>query len=187
MYTFTRSARHHSSRRASRMECAPSYAALLLSSLALASPTASAQAPGPLPVASLSEGARIRVTPSHRIAGLQADGMVIGTVQRVTSDSITFATAASAPITLAFAQVAALETSEGTRRRRKRGMSLGLAVGALGGGLLGLSGGDGFIFSAEEAAVIGAAMFGVMGSVAGGLIGLGVTSDVWRPVVRFSW
>lgn len=52
---------------------------------------------------------------------------------------------------------------------------------------MGLASGDGFILSAEEAALFGAVVFGVMGTAAGGLIGLATTTDRWETVSVGPW
>lgn len=181
MHTFARTVQHSSSQ-PSILSRGLGVAAASLLVLALAATTAGAQSTVPLPLASLAEGARVRIKAAHGTAGMPSDAAIIGTVRRVTADSLTFVAEASTPITLPLTQIARLDASEGRRRRGNRGMGVGFAVGALSGGLLGYSGGDGYIFTKGEAALFGAAVFGALGTVAGGLIGLTITTDAWRPV-----
>ncbi len=181
MNTVTRSV-FHTSMSSARPSLLLGVATVVLSAFALTASTARAQSTVPLPLASLSEGARVRITAVHGAAGLPSDAAFIGTVQRVTADSVSFVAQTSAPITLALSQIETLQAAIGVRRYGKRGLGIGLATGVLGGGLFGYATGDGYFFTKDEAMLFGATVFGVLGAAAGGLIGLSITGDAWRPV-----
>lgn len=75
------------------------------------------------------------------------------------------------------------------RQERKilKGMSRGFLVGGGIGAALGLSSGDDppgfFSSSAEDKAIMGAALFGAVGTIVGFVVGAVTEYDVWGPVV----
>lgn len=155
---------------------------VVLSLAALSGSVVQGQAVVPPSLSALTEGTRVRVTVVSRPPGLPDTRPIVGAVRRVTADSITLMTGSPGTVTLVLTEIAKLEVSDGMRRRWKRGMGLGLAAGAATGATLGSLDAEGFLGSREAAVAIGAVVYGVIGTVAGGLIGLGTTTERWRPV-----
>ncbi|UCC73171.1 MAG: hypothetical protein JSV86_00990 [Gemmatimonadota bacterium] len=131
----------------------------------------------------LSVGDKVRVRAQH------GEGRWwVGTVSDLGSDTLRIQRENS-PNTLAFpyAMIGELEVSRG---RGKSNFLPGLAYGALGGAvivgsMMFLSGGDPDAYigrTAEEKALIGAAVGGVLGAVLGGFFGALSHADRWEEV-----
>ncbi len=155
--------------------------AMLLSPLVLSASLLHAQVASPTVTRTLSEGSRVRVTPTYRQPQLDAES-VVGEIRQVTRDSLSIVWGEAQTLTLGLAQIARLDVRQGTRTNGKRGMLFGLLAGATAGVVLGLAdGGDGY-FSADELALGAGVVLGTLGAAAGGVIGLVVRTDNWQPV-----
>ncbi|MEJ7813164.1 MAG: hypothetical protein WKG32_22330 [Gemmatimonadaceae bacterium] len=155
----------------------PSLPSAILAALLLAGATGLAAQARTLP--SLEPGARVRVTAPSLSRGLR-----VGTVAGVRGDSLDLKVAGrDTTVTVSASELTRLEVSRGQRRQGRKGMGMGLLIGAAGGAVLGYASGDdesGFIaFSAGEKAVLSGVVFGVLGTVIGGLAGLSSQTDRW--------
>lgn len=136
------------------------------------------------PLSSLSEGARVRITPRPGASRLANDERMIGTVRRVSADSFTYFSRMTGAETLAFSQVALLETSDGRGHYGKYGMGVGFVAGAAVGVAMVLA--EPLLSPNFPLALYGAAIVGGVGALAGGLIGVATPRELWRPVALAS-
>jgi hypothetical protein len=125
------------------------------------------------------------------------DKMQTATVVSSSSESLVFRlNAGSAPQTLSTATITRMDVSTGTRAHKLMGALIGLATGALVGGIVGYAtwqrptcknpnGGFGCIaldFGRSGDAAFAAGGVGILGTFAGMLIGARHT-DTWAPVI----
>ena len=116
----------------------------------------------------VAAGSRIRVTAPAVLLDSAS-----GTVVSVTADSLQFRRS-GIWTTIALADVTRLDVRTGTRSHG----FLGIGLGFLGGAIVGtvMSGPDDPGFSAYSA------LFGIVGGLAGGIVGLMATTERWEPV-----
>lgn len=122
------------------------------------------------------EGSRVRLT----VPGHPLDGRV-ALLDGIQDDAVTVRplldTAES--VRIERRRISRIEMWEGRHGNALRGMVIGAGAGALGGAIAGLASGDGFIFTKEEAAGMGALLFGAAGAVGGLMIGATIMTDRW--------
>jgi hypothetical protein len=160
----------------------PLCLALLALALAVGAPVVTAQQPLPL-----EPDQRVRISSSG------ARGVFM--VQTVGSGELMVAEVASGRVfTMATGSITRLDVSRGPRPRSAgfgRGFAIGFTGGALVGIVTGLADGDDvcepgswcfFQMSAEEKALAGAVGFGVLGGLAGGIIGAAWPGERWQRI-----
>lgn len=128
----------------------------------------------------LDAGARVRVTSPQD--GLKRE---IATVVGVRGDSLAV-TGRSGSRTIAFSNVTSLEVSRGRRSMFMRDTALGFGVGALAGAVIGVVSYEECTecwfgpSSVSESAMMGGAVLGAMGLVAGALVGVFDRAERWE-------
>jgi hypothetical protein len=123
------------------------------------------------------DGLRVRVTAP--LLGLEHH---VGSITRVDGDSIWLANGASAPTSLSISQVTLLEVG-----RRSSHVGPGFVLGLIAGAAVGFALTDMNDCAACEGGHAGAppaAVGAIAGSALGALIGLTLSIDRWRPVLR---
>jgi len=137
--------------------------------------------------ASLAPGARVRITaPDQRLKN------EVGGVEAVQGDSLVFVAKGSRQA-IALTDVTRIEISAGRRKQLLKHMGIGLAAGAVTGGVIGAVTyeecvPEGFLDcllasdNRGEEAVLGGAMLGVVGLVAGTVAGLIRRPERWESV-----
>lgn len=143
-------------------------------------PLAALHAQAVEPLSSLSEGTRVRITPRSGSSSVASGGRVIGTVQQVGTDSISFLSPGGRPQTLALSQVALLEMSDGMRHYGKRGLGIGFLLGAATMTAIVLA--EPLLSPKSSAVPYWGGNAGAAGGMVGGIIGLAIRREAWRPV-----
>lgn len=154
------------------MRCVVLFAMILTG---IAGPDALAQKEAPV-----QPGQRVRVR-STVVHTPELTGVVesIGPdTLRVRDDDRSMATAVS------LATVDRLQVSRGRHSRWVTGAAIGLGVGVAAGVLIGLttSSEDDWLFGPGASAFLGAVLFGPIGAVTGGIVGLVVRTERWETV-----
>ena len=127
----------------------------------------------------VEEGDWVRV----RFGGRE-DRVIEGSLQGIEENDLLILSSEGKEVSrIPMGQVREFRVRRGSRTQALRGLGLGLVSGALVGGFIGLAHGDdesGFIqFTAGDYAAMGAAGFGLIGGVAGLVIGAASRTDRW--------
>jgi hypothetical protein len=145
-------------------------------------PSASSQSlTGPAAISlGAQPGARVRVVQSDSAAGSQA-----GRVVAVGQDGMTIRRDPGDSLAIGFARVERLDLSRGRHGHALIGLGIGLAGGALLGGVLGASTNNSHgyqVLSQGDDAVLGAVLGGAGGAVVGAVVGSLVRTERWHTV-----
>jgi len=113
------------------------------------------------------------------------DQVIEGSLQGIEeNDLLVLPSEETEPSRIPMDQVREFRVLRGSKNQALAGLGFGVASGAIVGGLMGLADGDdesGFIqFSAGEKAAMGAVAFGLIGGVAGLVIGAVSRADHWE-------
>lgn len=152
----------------------------LLTALTWAPVFAQRTPPGKEPTTEVKEGEWVQV----RFGGSE-DQVIEGSMEGIEeNDLLVLPPGGTETSRIPMDRVREFRVLRGSKSQALKGLGVGLASGAVVGAFMGLADGDdepGFIqFSAEEKAAMGAVAFGLIGGVAGLLIGAVSRTDRWE-------